>query len=290
MAKSQMFKPPLQFIYTHGGVFPVRRARDEEAFKTAHAILARGDLMVMYAEAGAAQRRARQAPARGRQAGARVGGPGGADGHRRQREGAQLEAPAVPQGHGAVRRAASLRAGGAAHSRPGAGSVGDHLRSGARHARVSQRGPASREGGVLGAPGGRGSWPPAGALLVARPRVRHCSMSWPRDDQRVRYRARRAGSRAASDGTGARRPSRRRLRTAQRPQRVERVARHEHLAAAQAQDDRQMPRGMAWRVDEPHAPVAEQVERAPEGRKRVGLGASKSSVRQSKAWSNWRGK
>ena len=40
MAKSQLFKPPLQFIYTHGGVFPVRRGqRDEEAFKTAHAIL-----------------------------------------------------------------------------------------------------------------------------------------------------------------------------------------------------------------------------------------------------------
>src|SRR5207245_3527551 len=32
MAKSQLFKPPMQFIYTHGGVFPVRRgARDEEA-------------------------------------------------------------------------------------------------------------------------------------------------------------------------------------------------------------------------------------------------------------------
>ena len=25
MAKSQLFKPPMQFIYTHGGVFPVRR-------------------------------------------------------------------------------------------------------------------------------------------------------------------------------------------------------------------------------------------------------------------------
>jgi len=53
MAKSQMFKPPLQFIYTHGGVFPVRRGyADEEAFKTAHAVLARGDIVVMYAEAG----------------------------------------------------------------------------------------------------------------------------------------------------------------------------------------------------------------------------------------------
>ena len=31
MAKSQLFKAPMQFIYTHGGVFPVRRgARDEE--------------------------------------------------------------------------------------------------------------------------------------------------------------------------------------------------------------------------------------------------------------------
>ena len=53
MAKSQMFKPPLQFVYTHGGVFPVRRGHnDEEAFRTAHAILARGDILVMYAEAG----------------------------------------------------------------------------------------------------------------------------------------------------------------------------------------------------------------------------------------------
>jgi 1-acyl-sn-glycerol-3-phosphate acyltransferase len=53
MAKSQLFSPPLQFIFRHGGVFPVRRGHhDEEAFKTAHAILARGDIVVMYAEAG----------------------------------------------------------------------------------------------------------------------------------------------------------------------------------------------------------------------------------------------
>jgi len=53
MAKSQLFKRPLQFIFTHGGVFPVRRGhQDEEAFKTAHAVLARGDIVVMYAEAG----------------------------------------------------------------------------------------------------------------------------------------------------------------------------------------------------------------------------------------------
>jgi 1-acyl-sn-glycerol-3-phosphate acyltransferase len=53
MAKSQLFQWPLQVIFTHGGVFPVRRGHhDEEAFKTAHAVLARGDVVVMYAEAG----------------------------------------------------------------------------------------------------------------------------------------------------------------------------------------------------------------------------------------------
>jgi len=53
MAKSQLFQRPMQFIYTHGGVFPVRRGHaDDEAFKTAHAVLARGDIVVMYAEAG----------------------------------------------------------------------------------------------------------------------------------------------------------------------------------------------------------------------------------------------
>src|SRR5688572_13579033 len=53
MAKSQLFQRPMQFIFHHGGVFPVRRGlQDEEAFKTAHAVLARGDIVVMYAEAG----------------------------------------------------------------------------------------------------------------------------------------------------------------------------------------------------------------------------------------------
>ena len=53
MAKSQLFQRPMQFIFTHGGVFPVRRGhQDNEAFKTAHAMLARGDIVVMYAEAG----------------------------------------------------------------------------------------------------------------------------------------------------------------------------------------------------------------------------------------------
>src|SRR3954447_5613901 len=53
MAKSQLFKRPMQFIYTHGGVFPVRRGyRDDEAFKTAHTILDRGDIVLMYPEGG----------------------------------------------------------------------------------------------------------------------------------------------------------------------------------------------------------------------------------------------
>lgn len=53
MAKSQLFKPPMQWIYTHGGVFPVRRgARDEETFITAETILAREGAITMYCEGG----------------------------------------------------------------------------------------------------------------------------------------------------------------------------------------------------------------------------------------------
>src|SRR3954447_17354411 len=53
MAKSQLFKPPMQWIYTHGGVFPVRRGhRDEESLITARMILERGDCLAMYCEGG----------------------------------------------------------------------------------------------------------------------------------------------------------------------------------------------------------------------------------------------
>jgi 1-acyl-sn-glycerol-3-phosphate acyltransferase len=53
MAKSQLFKPPMEWIYSPGGVFPVRRGyRDEEAFITANAILGRGGCIAMYAEGG----------------------------------------------------------------------------------------------------------------------------------------------------------------------------------------------------------------------------------------------
>ena len=53
MAKSQLFTPPMQWIYSHGGVFPVRRGyQDEEAFITAGGILERGGAIVMYCEGG----------------------------------------------------------------------------------------------------------------------------------------------------------------------------------------------------------------------------------------------
>ena len=46
-------QPDPQLHLPHGGVFPIRRGhRDEEAFKTAHAILARGSCVLMYAEGG----------------------------------------------------------------------------------------------------------------------------------------------------------------------------------------------------------------------------------------------
>jgi 1-acyl-sn-glycerol-3-phosphate acyltransferase len=54
MAKSQLFGPPLLTpIFSHGGVFPVRRGyKDEEAFKTVHAIFDRGGSVLVYAEGG----------------------------------------------------------------------------------------------------------------------------------------------------------------------------------------------------------------------------------------------
>ncbi|MCX6388745.1 MAG: lysophospholipid acyltransferase family protein [Solirubrobacterales bacterium] len=53
MAKSQLFAPPMDWVYSNGGVFPVRRgARDEEVFITAKKILADGGCVLMYCEGG----------------------------------------------------------------------------------------------------------------------------------------------------------------------------------------------------------------------------------------------
>jgi 1-acyl-sn-glycerol-3-phosphate acyltransferase len=54
MAKSQLFGPPVAtYIFSHGGVFPVRRGHhDEEAFITAFRLLDQGDAVVMYCEGG----------------------------------------------------------------------------------------------------------------------------------------------------------------------------------------------------------------------------------------------
>ncbi len=54
MAKSQLFTGAVpQYIFSHGGVFPVRRgAQDEEAFISAYRILERGGAVGMYCEGG----------------------------------------------------------------------------------------------------------------------------------------------------------------------------------------------------------------------------------------------
>lgn len=59
MAKSQLFKHPvIEFIFFHGGVFPVRRGmRDDEAFVTARAILDRGGQVLIYIEGGRSRSR-----------------------------------------------------------------------------------------------------------------------------------------------------------------------------------------------------------------------------------------
>jgi 1-acyl-sn-glycerol-3-phosphate acyltransferase len=54
MAKSQLYTHPfIKWVFRNGGVFTVRRGHaDQEAFKTAELILARGGTVLMYAEGG----------------------------------------------------------------------------------------------------------------------------------------------------------------------------------------------------------------------------------------------
>ena len=102
MAKSQLFKPPMQWIYSPGGVFPVRRGfADEEAFVTAVTVLDRGDTMAMYAEGGRSRTgELSTKPRRGIGRLALLSGAPVVPGRdRRLLARAQLEAPAVPEGH-----------------------------------------------------------------------------------------------------------------------------------------------------------------------------------------------
>jgi 1-acyl-sn-glycerol-3-phosphate acyltransferase len=53
MGKSQMFKGLGAWVYSRGGVFPIRRGKhDEDAFATAFSVLERGGPVVMYCEGG----------------------------------------------------------------------------------------------------------------------------------------------------------------------------------------------------------------------------------------------
>lgn len=54
LAKSQLFGNPVgDFIFSRGGVFPIRRGHaDEEAFATLHSIFARGGCVMIYIEGG----------------------------------------------------------------------------------------------------------------------------------------------------------------------------------------------------------------------------------------------
>ncbi len=147
MAKSQLFKAPMQVVYHNGGVFPVRRGhKDDEAFKTAHAILGRGDVVVMYAEAGRSRTGELGKPRHGigklaLESGAAVV----PDRDRGNRAGAQLEAPSVPEGDRAFRGAGPVRAGGRTDEGAGSGGVRDRLRERPPHAREARgRGPQER--------------------------------------------------------------------------------------------------------------------------------------------------
>ncbi len=53
MAKSQLFRFPIDFILSHGGTFPVCRGKhDDQAFLTAHTVLGQGGIVGMYGEGG----------------------------------------------------------------------------------------------------------------------------------------------------------------------------------------------------------------------------------------------
>ena len=169
MAKSQIFGPPvLTYIYKHGGVFPVRRGHhDEEAFKTAYAILDQGEMLLVYAEGGRSRsRRAGRAETGHRpdRAGVRRADRPGRD--PRLGPGAGLEAAALPEGDrssSASRSSFPVEQG--PPRAPARGRQGDLRRGagdvrGARGGRPTQRDPRGQGGAQAARPrsrcGGRG--------------------------------------------------------------------------------------------------------------------------------------
>ena len=172
MAKSQLFKPPMEWIYSPGGVFPVRRGfADEEAFITARSILERDGAIAMYSEGGRSRtgklsdsRAAGDRPAR-----AAVGRAGRADRDPRLLAGPQLEAPAVPEGDGAVRRPDPLGRGRRADARPAAGGGERDLRRGPQAVRAARRARAAAAWRPRGAAscGGRDGGPASRASSTA---------------------------------------------------------------------------------------------------------------------------
>ena len=143
---------PIKFIFTHGGVFPVMRGRrDEEAFETAHAVLERGGVVVMYCEGGRSRsgELGEPKPGVGRLAletGAPVI-PTAIVGTQKARNWRRLQFPKITTQFGDP---VTLRAEGRALAGRGAGRRGDRLRPGQGHVldalgarRPPHRGPRS---------------------------------------------------------------------------------------------------------------------------------------------------
>ncbi len=176
MAKSQLFKRPMQFIYTHGGVFPVRRgARDEETFITAETILASGrrDHDVLRGRSLAHRQSRRAGQARDRAARARDRRARRADRDLRLLARAQLEAPAVPARDRPVRRADPL--GEDRASRRASSSRRSPTRSSSRSASST---PASKRTGARASCGGCARSAATAAEGPRPPRSDRAALTW----------------------------------------------------------------------------------------------------------------
>ena len=223
MAKSQLFTKPMEWIYSPGGVFPVRRGHyDEDAFITAEAILDRDGAIVMYCEGGRSRsgrvsdkRAARHRPARAAVRHARR-----ADRDLRLSARAQLEEAAVPEGARAVRRAdpSSRRS----RSRRASSSRRPRTRSSARSRRSTATSSSSARSrcavACAPAPRGRRGESRRRALLTALPSARRPKLTrrWTRPPCSARTCSTAARSRSAA---GERARSARRSRRSARASR-----------------------------------------------------------------------